>query len=938
MRFGIHPQTTLRTLLLRYRDMLSLLPLIMLLVNANSVRAEGGAICEVAPKAACLDASQVQDRSFDLPLDAMGVSRDGFSICDSTYSYTTAPDIILILDNTGSMARVRTVNGLPRYCDYPPDPNQYPEDPGCVSGDPDTLRAKALQAFVDSALAKGGPGTRVGVVLFSDKVWNGDQVRWTPLNSDSVAAIKAEIYAEADGSTNYYAAFKAAYDLLQTSTKPREEQTIIFVSDGRPNHPLANSGGPYLYKQQYLDKKLLPTVHSIFLGDQSINFQDLKDISTQTGGLFFAIRDVSKMAGILTDSIAKQLFKRARPSSSTVTNRTNRSSFTVPLSAHIPNGDTTAYTLHLPGPLTLSKGVNSILIRTQYSGGSSADLQFNLRRGGGEAMDTNLFALTCRPRASLSLINSQNQNLSDLGGAFGLSDNLAKVQLTTQADLDTFAISVDLKERVTARTDEEITRVPKARPTDSVMEGAIPFAHQAQQKILGNGTLDGVHRDAVIAVWRNPWLPEDTAIATAVLRYGAEVLFAAVYDVNSDGLTETVRMRLAQEMVVLPERIRLRMKSGDGAVVERVAKASTGEITFEKSDGNERHDQLRILLQEPFPKTATTTAPVESAGHFFRQDNVPLVEADFSVDDSVAPAIFLAEIKPTDRAHVLRRISVTFTEPVNFNVNSLNPFIFKRDTTFIPANSIPIDHLDFISDVSVDIYLIAGADFVPVGGDSIAIAPNGDIRDAKDRYPAKPIFTDLNGTNPSQLVHDFYVTLGGGSYNSYATHGEDPPPTGPAFIPLDSLGAALQGSDQGKCGACYAGPEGEFHGSVIHIVVPGPVRYDLTVFTNLGVFVNRFSGSIEQKDLRFLARKAEGEGEQRHNLYLQRIVWNGLSGDGRVANTGAYVIRSVFHFDRNAQTGANASKETQLKRFGFLRNCCRTADHWADFDFEPQWP
>jgi hypothetical protein len=159
-------------------------------LGASPSKAEGLEICEISPKVSCLERSKVNQETYVVPVSAMGFSRNALSICDSTFLYTSAPDVILILDNTGSMAKVRTVGGVPRYCSDPADPLGYTEDPGCLSGDPDTLRAKALQAFVDSALAKGGSGTRIGIILFSDRVLNSDPVEWNVLDSNSVDGIK----------------------------------------------------------------------------------------------------------------------------------------------------------------------------------------------------------------------------------------------------------------------------------------------------------------------------------------------------------------------------------------------------------------------------------------------------------------------------------------------------------------------------------------------------------------------------------------------------------------------------------------------------------------------------------------------------------------------------------------------------------------------------
>jgi hypothetical protein len=364
----------------------------LLLVSGRSAWAqsgEEGRICEVKPAMRCLDKEKIEGTTLKVPIDAAAVQKDGFLICDSSFNYTTAPDIVLIMDNTGSMDSTQTVDGIHRWCDYP---DKEVDDPGCISGDPHRQRGPALRTFLDSALAKGGKGVNVGVVTFSQTAEaKSDMLQ--PLTEATKAGIQASIVMEERGQTNYTAAFRAAMELLKTSRKPETEQFIIFVSDGRPNYPQRPDGDPYTYKA-FWDS--LPTVHSIFLGDNKDNYRDMQDVSAKTGGLFFNINDVSLLAKILTDDLAKQLFRRAVPTLTTVRNLSDSITFQIEASKHVLTADSVAYTLLMPGPLELAKGVNEIVIKTEYGyGGTTQDVHFKIERSDTGPYST-VFEQVCR--------------------------------------------------------------------------------------------------------------------------------------------------------------------------------------------------------------------------------------------------------------------------------------------------------------------------------------------------------------------------------------------------------------------------------------------------------------------------------------------------------------------------------------------------------------
>src|SRR4051812_920775 len=180
----------------------------VVLLGANSriaaqSNSEKGQICEARPLMHCLDKNLIEGTTIKVPIDDAAIQKNGFMICDSSYNYTTAPDIVLIMDNTASMDSIQEVDGVPRYCEYPASEKG---DPGCISGDPRKLRGPALRTFLDSALVKGGKGINVGIVTFAD-VAEATSDKLLPLNASTVDSIKSSIVMEAHLATNYNAAF-----------------------------------------------------------------------------------------------------------------------------------------------------------------------------------------------------------------------------------------------------------------------------------------------------------------------------------------------------------------------------------------------------------------------------------------------------------------------------------------------------------------------------------------------------------------------------------------------------------------------------------------------------------------------------------------------------------------------------------------------------------
>lgn len=884
-------------------------------------QAEAGRICEVKPEMRCLDKAKIEGDTLYVPLDAAAIRSDGFMICDSSFNYTTAPDIVLIMDNTASMDSIQTVDGIPRYCEYPASEKG---DPGCISGDPRKLRGPALRTFLDSALAKGGKGINVGVVTFAD-VAEATSDKLLPLNASTVDSIKSTIVMEAHLATNYNAAFLEARRLLASSRKSKAEQFIIFVSDGRPNRPLDD---PYAYKA-YWDS--LPTVHSIFLGDNEANFKDMQDISEHTHGTFFHIRDVAALAGYLTNNLAKELFRRATPTGTLVRNLTDSALFQVDAAHHTALPDSGAYILQMAGPLELVKGVNDIVVKTEYGySGTTQDVHFSIARAVARPGSIGL-EQSCRGLPQLSVFNSKDEDLARLGKPFTIADTDVRYVLTTDNPaLDSFNVLIQTKGGASAQQDAETSPNTAGNRKDSSWTGSRPFEHQETEKHPGDGKVQADHGELVIVSYHNPYIREDSATVRVRVKYGPDLDKAAYRDLNGDGRIETVTIRFLDALPVVPDKLTFKIVDETGATAERTATAAAGEIKFAPaSGGGDDRNSLIVTLAKPFPYGMTSVANADSSGRTYRQLEIPMVDGHFRVDDSVPPVIVSAEVQ-TDKATGQPKILVTYSEPVKLAEPSLEPLVFKRDTLEFTSKDLPIGKIEKGADERRWTFWIAtGTTYKPVGGDSVAINTNGETRDLGNIPPKSKSYVSMKGPAPGQKISDFFVTFSNGS-RSHAEAGSAMPDHGVVFIPVDSKGYPVPGDARdGKCPDCAAQDNGVFTGSVINILTKQPVRYDFTIYTNLGQVVVHGSGVVAESDLPLLDKVESTSRDPSQTQYRQRIVWTGRTDNGIVAGTGVYVLKAVFNYDRNLKTGARASSETKITRFGFMRECCQAFnDKW----------
>jgi hypothetical protein len=90
-------------------------------------------------------------------------------------------------------------------------------------------------------------------------------------------------------------------------------------------------------------------------------------------------------------------------------------------------------------------------------------------------------------------------------------------------------------------------------------------------------------------------------------------------------------------------------------------------------------------------------------------------------------------------------------------------------------------------------------------------------------------------------------------------------------------------------------------------------RVEVTVFTNLGVFVNKIGFTVSQTEFMKLSKGAKNGTRQ------LRVLWNNRAANGRAAGTGGYVMKTTVTLLRIPGVAEDEAETTQYRRIGVLR-------------------
>jgi fibro-slime domain-containing protein len=378
-------------------------------------------------------------------------------------------------------------------------------------------------------------------------------------------------------------------------------------------------------------------------------------------------------------------------------------------------------------------------------------------------------------------------------------------------------------------------------------------------------------------------------------------------DGNADGMIETVVVEFEKDLPNLPDKLEFTINDAAGKPVVRTA--AKGQIAYAAGS----RSVVLVTLSDPFTQYLTAVPNPATSGKIFKQDNIPSLESNFPVDDSVPPVITRGTANPPDSSQPLERILVSLSEAVDLAGNPA-AFVFKKDGIELAPGQVKIKGIETIGDRDYVILIDSTSDVFPVKDDFIALAP-GQARDGLGNTPTAKTWFKLDGKTPAAKPVQLFVTFPNGKKDKPANGLE--PQGMSVFIPIDKGNTALNGTAlDGKCPGCYAGEKDNFVGPVFHILTPGPMRYEFKIFNTQGEFVASGTGAITPEDLVLMDKHNDASGMK----YEARIVWTGRTDKGGKAATGAYILQSTLTTVKDPKTGAPPGHETKRVVFGLLRS------------------
>ena len=404
----------------------------------------------------------------------------------------------------------------------------------------------------------------------------------------------------------------------------------------------------------------------------------------------------------------------------------------------------------------------------------------------------------------------------------------------------------------------------------------------------------------------------DSDILTVDYTYSKPVAIKKAWylDLNGDGMIETVIIDFFDPLVITPDKLAFKLTDAAGKSLDRTAQKA--EINFAAGSKS----RVVVTLAAPFDKGVTSLTNSASSGQAFKQDNVPILDGNFPVEDSVPPVISKALVTEPDSGQPFKRVLISISEGVALGLDSASLILFKRDGVELAPGDVKVRKVEKTGDRDYAIYIDSTSDLFPIVGDSVSLNINGEVKDLAGVTPTRKNFIYLDGKIPTPKPLDLYVTFPNSKKDKPSDGLE---PQGDAvFIPVDIRGNTLSGDAlDGKCtGVCFPGSNENFVGPVFHIVTPGPITYEFKIFNNHGQFVTKGKGAITEKDLAQLPKTNDASGVK----YLVRVVWTGRTQAGEKAATGAYILQTDMVSAKDPKTGAGPARDTKRVTFGLLRS------------------
>lgn len=401
---------------------------------------------------------------------------------------------------------------------------------------------------------------------------------------------------------------------------------------------------------------------------------------------------------------------------------------------------------------------------------------------------------------------------------------------------------------------------------------------------------------------------------------------ASAHADNGFGRVDRIEIRFASDLKRPPDSIAIAWPAAGQDV--RMVKSG---IALDPANPR----QVTVRLAEPFPAGITTYSGSNSLGIVHTSNpatpEIPPQALAFGVSDSVGPLI--------DSARVRERFNpgadtlwVSFSERLAAGTLAGASLVLLKQGGSAPITLAILSASDLAEGRR---FRLAVADLganAPAEGDSLKISPWGPVTDAHGNLahalnrpvplglksvPKPPVLNvwldrPLTGSMDSMRPSDFLVLA---------------PAVDSSLTPV--LGSTRDGKaadcNQVQCGGVVPMGVG-IGGPSLTVETDRALKFSLSVFTNLGGFVNSFSGEITNAQLGLDEKGLPAVGaapafrKDARGRYVIRLAWNTRAHDRSAAGTGAYLAKVSLASRAEEADGKSVTvNQSRTVRFGILR-------------------
>lgn len=224
------------------------------------------------------------------------------------------------------------------------------------------------------------------------------------------------------------------------------------------------------------------------------------------------------------------------------------------------------------------------------------------------------------------------------------------------------------------------------------------------------------------------YLPSAVVSETYTRIFPLSITRSWLRDDDGDGRIERASVVFSAALPSLPRKFRFSL--GESASIIREAEG--GAISLAPGIPH----RVEVVLSEPFPFGLTSLPDAATTGRSFANPDIPILEGDFPVNDSVPPVIVSARLGAD--AAGLARIAFTASEPVSMGADPSLSLVLKRRGPDGAAHSRfskvvtggALEYFAWVDD---------SASWLPAEGDSLGFLAGGNATDSHGNRPFRTV-------------------------------------------------------------------------------------------------------------------------------------------------------------------------------------------------------